>query len=187
VRTTIAISVFVLAAVLNLLGSPVGGVALPERVSAGGTTLVLNGQGVRTRFFLKVYVGGLYLTQKSSDASAIVASDAPKQMLLHFVRTVSTDQMAHAYREAFESNPPDVQRALRADFERMLAALVPVKEGDRMAFTYVPGAGTTLTIRDRDAITIPGLPFARALFSSWLGPRAVSTDLKRGLLDGTGE
>ena len=40
------------------------GVRLDDRVSAGKQELQLNGLALRTRFFFKVYVAGLYLPQK---------------------------------------------------------------------------------------------------------------------------
>jgi hypothetical protein len=48
--------------------------------------------------------------------------------------------------------------------------------------TYVPGTGTTLTVRGKDKLTIAGLPFAQALFSVWLGPKPPTSDLKSGML-----
>ena len=41
------------------------GVKLEATSPAGSTTLALNGAGLRTRAFFKVYVAGLYLPQKA--------------------------------------------------------------------------------------------------------------------------
>ncbi len=46
------------------------GVDLPDTAQVGSTTLVLNGMGLRTKMMVKVYVAGLYVTQKTSDAVA---------------------------------------------------------------------------------------------------------------------
>jgi hypothetical protein len=48
--------------------------------------------------------------------------------------------------------------------------------------TYVPGTGTRLTVKGNDKLTIPGQPFAKALFTIWLGPNPPNSDLKKGLL-----
>jgi hypothetical protein len=181
-RTTAAMTAFVLAAALNLLGATLAGVTLPESVIVGDQTLVLNGMGLRTRLMFKVYVGGLYLLQKSTDANVIIQADAPKQVTLHFLRSVSRDQMVDAYRDAFANNAPEAHKTLAADIERLMAAFEPVTEGDVMTFVYVPGIGTTLSIRDKSKVTIAGLPFARAMFSAWLGPKPPSQDLKKGML-----
>jgi hypothetical protein len=181
-RTTLAVTAFVLAAALNLLGASLSGVTLPDSVDVAGKKLVLNGMGLRSRMMFKVYVGGLYLEQKSSDPTAIIQADAPKRMLLHFMRSVSRDQMVDAYTEAFANNAPDAQKSLKPEIDKLLAAFEPVTEGDEMTFTYVPGTGLTLAIKGKDKVTIPGLPFGRAMFSAWLGPKPPSADLKKGLL-----
>jgi hypothetical protein len=43
----------------SLLASSLAGVTLPDTVQAGGSTLVLNGLGVRTKIGVKVYIAGL--------------------------------------------------------------------------------------------------------------------------------
>lgn len=181
-RTTLAVTTFVLAAALNLLGATLAGVTLPDSVDVGGKTLTLNGMGLRSRMMFKVYVGGLYLEQKSRDANAIIQADAPKRMTLHFMRSVSRDQMVEAYTEAFANNAPEAAKTLKAEIAQLMAAFEPVAEGEEMLFTYVPGRGTTLTIKGKDKATIAGLPFAKAMFSAWLGPEPPSADLKKGLL-----
>lgn len=38
---------------------------------------------------VKVYVGGLYLPQKSADAAAIIKVDEPKRMVMQFLHDAS--------------------------------------------------------------------------------------------------
>ena len=42
------------------------GVNLPETISVEGDELVLNGGGARKKFFMKMYVGALYLMKPPS-------------------------------------------------------------------------------------------------------------------------
>ena len=42
----------------------VGGKYIPETMRVGKSILYLDGAGVRTKFFLSIYAGGLYLTHK---------------------------------------------------------------------------------------------------------------------------
>ena len=86
--------VFVLGSMLSLQASTLAGITMPETVQVGSTPLVLNGMGLRTKFMVKVYVAGLYLPQKSSDAGAILKGDAPKRMVMHFVHGASKSQMS---------------------------------------------------------------------------------------------
>jgi len=64
--------------------------------------------------------------------------------------------MSDAFDESFSDNMPDAKKTTQADIDRMLGALEPVKEGDQMVFTYVPGTGTTLAINGNDKMTIAG-------------------------------
>jgi hypothetical protein len=179
-RKTLLALACVCAFSLPVLAATLAEVTLPDSVTVGNQTLVLNGMGLRTKLFIKVYVGGLYLEKKSTDPGAIIRSDETKRVALQFIYgEVSRDQMVDAFDEGFKANAPT---ASRADVDRFVAALESMKKGEQMVVTYVPGAGTTLSIRGKDKLTIPGLPFAQAVFSVWLGPKPPTSDLKRGML-----
>jgi hypothetical protein len=173
---------FVLAPLSDLHAASLAGVNLPDTVQVGGKTLMLNGLGLRTKFVVKVYVAGLYLEQKSTDANAILKADAPKRTVLHFLRDVSKEQMADAFSESFDNNVPDAKKSMKADIDRLLGALENLKEGDEMAFIYVPGKGSTMSINGNDKVTIAGPAFAPVLFSVWLGPKPPNAGLKKGIL-----
>ncbi len=168
--------------VTDLRAATLAGVTLPDSIQAAGKTLVLNGLGLRTKFMVKVYVAGLYLEQKSSDPAAILKSDAPKRLVMSFVRGVSKKQMADAFEESFTDNTPDAAKTMKADIDRLLGALEDLNKGDEMTFTEVPGTGTVMSLKGHDKLTIAGQPFARMLFSVWLGPKPPNADLKKGLL-----
>jgi hypothetical protein len=177
-----------LAAVLLVLSLPVladtlAGVTLPETATVGNKTLVLNGMGVRTKFFVKVYAAGLYLEKKSADASAIIQADAAKRIVLQFIRSeVTREQMTEAFDEALKNNAPDKASALQAEIGQFLKALETMHEKEQLVVTYLPGTGTTVTVRGKDKLTIPGPAFGQLVFSMWLGPKPPNTDLKNGLL-----
>ena len=172
----------VLALAVPVLAGTLAGVTLPDSVTVGSQTLVLNGMGVRTKMFVKVYVGGLYLEKKSSDADAVVQADSSKRIVLQFVRDVSREQMTEAFDESLKANGAGKAAALKNEIAQFLAALEPLKTGDQLVVTYAPGAGTTVSVRGKDKVTIPGLPFGQLVFSMWLGPKPPNADLKKGLL-----
>lgn len=155
---------------------------MPDTAQVNGRTLVLNGLGLRKKFGVKVYVAGLYLEQNSSDPSALLKADAPKRIVMQFVRGVSKHQMTDAFTESFEDNAPDAVKIMKAEIDRFLGALDSMKDGDQMVLTYLPGAGTTLAINGKEKATIAAPAFAPVLFSVWLGPKPPNTDLKKGLL-----
>src|SRR5215472_9876795 len=119
------IAIFTFALLLDLHAG-LAGVTLPDNVNVGGTNLVLNGIGLRTKFMVKVYVVGLYLPQKSSDATAIMKTEGPKRIVMQFLHNASKSQMGDAFNESFANNSPDAAKAVRADIDRLTAALEPV-------------------------------------------------------------
>ncbi len=76
--------------VLLAVLSPVAGLAgeLAPTLKVGDKNLVLNGTGVREKYFLDLYVAGLYLTQPNNQPVAIINADTPMA-----IRIVITSRM----------------------------------------------------------------------------------------------
>jgi Chalcone isomerase-like len=177
-----AVAMLMLTSTFNLHAASLAGVTLPDTTTVGGKSLVLNGLGVRSEFMVKVYVAGLYLDHKSSDASAIIKADTPKQIVMHFLHDASKKQMTGAFDESFKDNTPDAEQTMKSDIDGFLGALDAIKVGDEMIFTYVPGKGTTFAAGGKDRITIAGPGFGQVIFSVWLGPKPPTSSLKKGML-----
>jgi hypothetical protein len=172
-----------LALALPAFADTLANVTLPDTVTVAGRTLVLNGMGVRSKFFVKIYVAGLYLEKKTADPAAIIQADAAKRMVLQFVRSeVTREQMTEAFDEALKNNGPDKAPALKNEIAQFLKVLETMREKEQLVVTYLPGTGTVVSIRGADKVTIPGLPFGQLVFSMWLGPKPPNGDLKAGLL-----
>jgi len=178
----LALAVFCLTPMVNLQAADLAGVTMPDSVQVGNTTLLLNGLGLRTKIVIKVYVAALYLPRKSADGEGIAKADAPKRLVMQFVRNVSKKQMTEAFTDSFHDNAPDAKKTVGVDIDHFLAALEPLRDGDQMTFTYIPDVGTTFAINGKDKLTIPGLGFSQALFAVWLGPYPPTAGLKKGLL-----
>lgn len=178
----LAVLVFVIAPAFQLLAGTLAGVTLPDTVRAGGKTLVLNGLGLRKKYMVKVYVAGLYLEQKSADPAAILKADAPKRVVMHFVRGVTKNQIVDGFNESFENNAPEAKQTMKAEIDQFLGAFDSVKDGDEIFLTYLPGTGTTVAINGKEMLTIASPAFAPVLLSVWLGPRPPSAEMKEGLL-----
>jgi hypothetical protein len=177
----LAAAVFMVASTF-IHAATLAGVNLPDTATVADKSLILNGLGLRTEFMVKVYVGGLYLEHKSTDAGGIIKSDAPKRIVMQFLHDASKKQMTDAFDQSFKDNAPDAETTIKTDTDKFLAALEPVKVGERMVFTYVPGTGTTIGINGADKLTIAGAAFSQAIFSIWLGPKPPTANLKKGML-----
>lgn len=182
-RRGVLLAAALLALSVPALADTLAGVTLPETMTVGDKTLVLNGMGVRTKFFVKVYAAGLYLEKKSADANAIIQSDAAKRMVLQFIRSeVTREQMTEAFDEALKNNAPDKAASMQTEIGQFLKSLETMHEKEQLVVTYLPGTGTTITVRGKDKVTIPGAAFGQLVFSMWLGPKPPNGDLKNGLL-----
>jgi hypothetical protein len=165
------------------LAREVAGVQFPDTVSAGGQQLRLNGAGIRTKFFVKVYAGALYVATQAHDPGEIISADAPKRVRMVFLRDVDKKKIMETYREGFHANSagPNLQPLL-ASLDRIAPAIVDMKKGSEMIVTYVPGEGTTVAATGGTPVTVEGKDFADAMFRNWLGSRPADADLKKALL-----
>jgi hypothetical protein len=159
------------------------GVTLEDKTVVNGQPLVLNGLGLRKKFFIKVYVGGLYLHAKSSNPAAILAADSPRRMVMSFLYSVSKDQMCDAWEEGLEANTPHPSAEVKAGFKTLCSWMEPIPKGNRLVLTYVPGTGTMVEVNGKLKGTLPGKATADAIVSTWIGPKpAMGDDFKNAVL-----
>jgi hypothetical protein len=163
------------------LAGELAGATLPDALKSGDTTLKLNGLGLRKKSMFKVYVGGLYLESPSKDAGAILATDQAKAIRMHFLRDLTKAQLVEALQSGFEGNAKD-KTGQKAAFDKMLALIPDMKEGDTVTFTYLPGTGTMLQVGNKELGAFAGKGFSDAVFSIFLGPKPPTEDLKKGML-----
>jgi Chalcone isomerase-like len=157
-------------------------VTVPDTVTVGGQSLVLNGMGLRTKFFFKIYVGALYLPQKANTAEAVMAESGPDRILMHMTYAVNKDQFADAWNEGFHDNNPGMSEALQSSVAQFIAYFGECKIGDVITLDYIPGQGTQVSWNGTFRGNIPGEDFHKALLNVFLGPKPPSDDLKDGLL-----
>jgi hypothetical protein len=175
--TTLALSAVVADA------ATVGGVNLEEKVTVNGQTLVLNGAGLRKKFFIKVYAAGLYLGQKQSSPAAILAADAPRRMVMHFVFGVDKEKIGEAWSEGLADNTPNASPEVRTAFKTLETWMESMESGHRIVLTYVPGIGTTVEVNGKNKGTLGGKAVADAILNTWIGPKpGPGEDFKNAIL-----
>lgn len=171
------------AVAVPALALTLAGVTLDDHATVAGQTLVLNGAGLRKKLFIKVYVGGLYLPSKQSNAAAILASDAPRRMVMHFLYSVSKDQMCDAWNEGLEQNTKNASAEVKGAFKTLCNLMEPIPKGNRLVLTYVPGTGTTVEVNGKNKGTLPGKATADAILATWIGPDpAPGEEFKKNVL-----
>jgi hypothetical protein len=179
---------FILAASLTLAAvtaeaATVAGVNLEDKITVNNQALVLNGSGLRKKFVVKVYVGGLYLPAKQSNAATVIATDGARRMVMHFLYSVTKSQMADAWSEGLEDNTPKASPEVRTAFKTLESWMEDVPKGNRIVLTYVPGIGTTVEVNGKNKGTLGGKAVSDAILNTWIGPDpAPGADFKKGVL-----
>jgi hypothetical protein len=177
-----AMAMVTLVALSPVRAATLAGVELPDQATVGGKTLALNGLGLRTATFLKVevYVIGLYLERKSSDAKAIIESSESRRIQMHFVRDVTAKELRDAWKDGFEDNYEDVS-SIKGEIASFDASMRDVKTGDTMVLDFT-GDTVDVLINGTKIDAVEGKPFQQALLGVWLGPKPPDDDLKEGIL-----
>lgn len=183
---------YLLAALTLILGLSLGaqqtieGVTLPATLKVGEKDLVLNGGGLREKYFLDLYVGGLYLSSKSTDADAIIAADAPMAIRIEIVsKLISSEKMIDAIDDGMEKATDGKVEPLSSEITAFKEAFSEeIVVGDIYDIVYSPSMGTVVYKNGKKVKTIAGLKFKQATFGIWLCDDPADDDLKEGMLKG---
>ena len=156
-------------------------------VQVGGQTLNLNGVGLRRRAIFKVYVAGLYVPQKSTNAATLINDKGARRVSLRMLRDVDAGSFIDSFTEGLKNNLTDAQlTALKPQMDALTATLKSIgeaKKGDAIGFDYTPEAGTRISVNGQPrGDPIPGADFFSAVLRIWLGEKPVDESLKKGML-----
>ncbi len=160
------------------------GVTLPDTVTISGKTCKLVGLGLRKKFFFKIYVGGLYMEHPSHKPKVVINDPGIKRVVMHFLyKEISAKRMREAWTDGFKDNLGDALAAMKVKIDRFNALFTgPVRRGDEVWVTYLPGKGIQVIINGKEKGIIPGEAFMKAVFSIWFGEIPADSHLKWGML-----
>lgn len=179
--TTLTVLSALLFTPLDAHAGELAGVTMPDSATVGGKSLVLNGMGLREKYFIDVYVGGLYAPAKSNDAGKLISEDVPKRIVMHFVYSeVGKEKLTGAFVDGFDSVGASTSQ--KAGLDKLNGMMETVQKGDVIQLDYVPGTGTTVTVKGAKKGTIEGVEFMKALWGVYLGPSPPTGALKKGML-----
>ena len=180
------IAIAALAVATGAFAVEVAGVKVDDRTTVAGQDLVLNGAGVRTKVFIKIYVGSLYVPAKATDLAAVLAK-GPRRIQMNILRSLTPDQLVDALVDGLkENNSADELAAVKTQTAELVAtmkAFNEVKEKDVVTLDFVDGA-TKIGLNGAAKGSIAGEPFNRALTKIWLGDHPIQPDLKKAMLGG---
>lgn len=168
------------------LALEVGGVKFEETQSVQGTPLLLNGAGIRNKFFMDVYVAGLYLPKRSTEAEAIIAGKELQSIRIVITSSqITRERLTDAITEGIQKSAGDDFARYEPMLDQLWSALtIEVQKGDVFDFTYVPQQGVHFIRNGQSLRVMPEFEFKKVLFGIWLGKDPIQPSLKADLLAG---
>lgn len=163
-------------------GALLGSVHFVDELLVSDRRLKLVGTGLYYyKIFIKVAAVGLYLDEKAEGGE--VLGDVAKRLEMQYFFGVTAADLAKGSDAVLERNLSAERRAImKQPLAEMYKLYRDVKAGDRCAFMYIPGAGTSLLLNGKRLGTVPGAEFGAAYFSMWFGEKPMDGGLKRELL-----
>lgn len=163
----------------------VAGVDVADKFAADQQELVLNGVGIRTKFFMDIYVAALYLPKTNQNAEEIIAADEPMAIRLHIVSSmINPKRMSDSTRDGFVRSTGGNVAPIEAEVEELITAFQDaVEEGDTFDLVYEPASGVTVYRNGESKSNVKGLKFKQALFGIWLSEDPIQDRLKDKMLD----
>ena len=165
----------------------IDGVIIPKSVVFSEKTLILNGVGIRNKFWSDLYTQALYLTVQSSNPQEILNSNSKMSMIFHITSKLVTaknfsDRLNKGIKktvgvEKWISFKPEM------DLINIFLNTDKIVENDVFNLVY-NDADTSVWVIKNGVVKgkVPGFEFKKALFGIWLSEKPVNESLKNNLL-----
>jgi len=165
----------------------VAGVRYPAALALAGSTLQLNGAGIRYKAIFKVYTAGLYLGEKAATPEAVLAATGPKRLQVVMLREIDANELGKLFTRGMQDNSP------REEFIKSIPGTVRMGEifaakkrllpGESFSVDWLPDSGTLVRVNGKpmgEPIREP--EFFNGLMRIWLGKSPADHLLKDALL-----
>lgn len=180
-RTLLVILITVISFNFASAQKEIAGVKVASKATFQEKELSLNGAGLREKLWFDLYVGMLYVTNKSKSADALINSNNPMAIKLHITDSkVTQEKMVKAVNEGFENSSHG--KATSSEISKFKGFFnEKIAEGTIFDIVYMDGK-TTVYRNGKKKGSVDGLEFKKALFAIWLGKEPADDDLKDGML-----
>ncbi|MGH8808066.1 MAG: chalcone isomerase family protein [Noviherbaspirillum sp.] len=173
----------------SAIAAEVAGVKLDDTVRVANQELKLNGAGVRTKAIFKVYVAGLYLTEKKKSVAEILALNGARRVRMVLLREVNSEDLGQAFMDGLNANSDKTEKAKFVNqtvkMGEIFASIPALNKGDTITCDWVPGSGMHVLVNDkRVGEILPDIAFYNAFLKIWLGDHPADSALKPNLLGG---
>lgn len=178
-------SIFAAACLLAIpaQATTVSGIEIADNIKPAQDTLVLNGAGVRSKFFIDLYVGSLYLSQPSQQLDDILAQPSVAVRLNITSGMITSDKMKAAIIEGFDDATDGDTQAIQPQIDAFMALFADeIKQNDQFTLLAQKQTGVTAYKNGQAQDTISGEAFRQALLKIWLGDQPAQKSLKKAML-----
>ena len=157
---------------------------IPKSIEYENSILILNGQGSRVIFFMKVYEGSLYLETKSTDAEKIINDNAPMAIRIDVTsEMVTADAMKKALSDGLEKSTNSNTGPILKQITQLASSFnSAVTSGDFYEFIYIPDIGIHVLKNNELVELISGFDFKKAFFGIFLSNNPIQKNLKKSML-----
>lgn len=159
--------------------SQLGGFSQPAQIKLQQAPLQLHGAGIRSKFFVDLYVASLY----TADRAAYTPSTTSAMRLQIISSFITQEKMRSAIEKGFAKATQQRTQPIRASINTFLTLFdAPVNKQDQFTFLSVPKKGVFTYKNGTFKFQIKDEKFRIALMNIWLGDAPVQSDLKTALL-----
>ncbi len=157
---------------------------IPDTIKLEAQSLVLNGVGIRTKFFFNIYIGSLYLKNKESNANTILNDAHAKRITLNFLyKEIDKEKLTNGWIEGFKNNNDNATlKILKKRIVQFNSYFETTRKGDSVQLDFLSSKNTRVTINNTNKGEIKGSDFQTALLKIWLGDDPADYTLKDAML-----
>lgn len=187
IKRLLTLGCLALAFSQSVFALEVAGVKLDDTVRVASKELKLNGAGLRTKAFFKVYVAGLYLPEKKAVVPDIMEATGPRRLTIVMLRDVSSEDFGQSFMTGLNANSDKAEKSKifnqTVKMGEIFASIPSLKKGDMITTDWVPGSGTQIHVNGKTVgDVLPDLNFYNAFLKIWLGDKPAESSLKQGML-----
>ncbi len=159
------------------------GISMPDTVSVESETLKLNGIGLREKYWIDIYVAGLYLPIKMNSGIEVIEANVNKRIQIEFIYSDVPKEKMIAVLEENIANNPQFSKETVESIRKCGTWMQDFTTGDVVTFDYSATSKTTtiyINQEIRGSVTSEG--FMKAIFAMYVGKYPATEALKAGLL-----
>ncbi|WP_417345245.1 chalcone isomerase family protein [Ferrimonas sp.] len=158
-------------------------VELADNLTLDGVEMPYRGAGIRSKFFMDLYVSSLY-NQESLPATELMEGHTAATIQLDIISSmITSEKMTASMEDGFAQSAGKHLPQLKEQISQFTQAFsAPVSEGDTFQIVSIPGQPVELLKNGTKLVAVEGELFRSVLLGIWLGDTPLDDDLKEEML-----